>query len=359
MLEGHRTGILLINLGTPSEPTVPAVRRYLREFLQDPRVIDIPWLSRWILVNLVVAPFRAPKSCAAYQKVWLKDGSPLAVYGEQLRAAIQEKLPDMPVELGMRYGQPSIRSAMDKLTQRGCSHIIAVPLYPQYASSSTGTALEQLYAECGRSFATPYLTVVPPFYAEPGYIDAFAAIGRPRLAAFAPDHVLFSFHGLPERQIRKADATGTHCLASADCCERADVQRGANCYRAQCHRTATLLAQALDLPKDKWTMTFQSRLGRTKWIEPYTDKVMPELLAKGVRRLAVYSPAFVADCLETLEELGIRAREEFIAAGGEDLLLIPSLNAEPVWVDALTQLIVRAPTKALPRYAGDDAQQRG
>lgn len=332
-------GVLLINLGTPDAPETGAVRRYLREFLSDPRVLDIPPLGRAALLYGVILPFRPQKSAEAYRKIWMPQGSPLLVYGNALRDRLQDALgPAWAVELGMRYQSPSLRSAIEKLRARGAREVTVVPLYPQYASSSTGSSLEEMYRLVGEAWNVEALGVLPPFYDRPAFLNAFADVGRPVLAEFRPDHVLFSFHGLPERQVKKSDPTGAHCLASADCC---NVQVPANrwCYRAQCFSTARELAQRLGLEAGKWTVTFQSRLGRTPWIRPYTDVVIPELAAKGVKRLAVFCPAFVADCLETLEEIGIRAKNQFLACGGEALTLVPSLNAHPSWVRGLTQMI--------------------
>ena len=332
-------GVLLINLGTPDAPETGPVRRYLREFLSDPRVLDIPPVGRAALLYGVILPFRPQKSAEAYRKIRMPQGSPLLVHGNALRDRLQDALgPGWAVELGMRYGKPSLGSAIEKLRARGARELTVVPLYPQYASSSTGSSLERVYRLVGEAWNVEALRVLPPFYDRPAFLDAFADVGRPVLAEARPDHVLFSFHGLPERQVRKSDPTGAHCLQRADCC---DVQMPANCwcYRMQCFFTARALAQRLGLEPGKWTVTFQSRLGRTPWIRPYTDLVIPELAQKGVKRLAVFCPAFVADCLETLEEIGIRAKDQFLQHGGEALTLVPSLNAHPSWVRGLTKML--------------------
>jgi ferrochelatase len=332
-------GVLLINLGTPDAPETGAVRRYLREFLSDPRVLDIGPVGRAALLYGVILPFRPQKSAEAYRKIWMKEGSPLLVYGNSLRDRLQDALgPGWVVELGMRYQSPSLRTAIEKLRAQGVREVSVVPLYPQYASSSTGSSLEEMYKLVGEAWNVEALRVLPPFWDRPAFLDAFADVGRPVLAEARPDHVLFSFHGLPERQVKKSDPTGAHCLASAECC---DVQVPANrwCYRMQCFFTARALAQRLGLEEGKWTVTFQSRLGRTPWVRPYTDIVIPELAGKGVKRLAVFCPAFVADCLETLEEIGIRAKNQFLSCGGEALTLVPSLNAHPSWVRGLTKML--------------------
>ncbi len=332
-------GVLLINLGTPDAPETGPVRRYLREFLSDPRVLDIPPAGRAALLYGVILPFRPAKSAEAYRKIWMKEGSPLLVHGNALRDRLQDALgPAWAVELGMRYGNPSLGSALEKLRARGARELTVVPLYPQYASSSTGSSLQRVYELVGQAWNVEALRVLPPFYDRPAFLDAFVDVARPVLAEARPEHVLFSFHGLPERQVKKSDPTGAHCLERADCC---DVQVAANrwCYRMQCFSTARGLAQRLGLEPGRWTVTFQSRLGRTPWVRPYTDVVIPELARSGVRRLAVFCPAFVADCLETLEEIGIRARNDFLAHGGESLTLVPSLNAHPAWVRGLTQML--------------------
>ena len=335
-------GLLLVNLGTPDEPTAPAVRRYLRQFLSDPRVLDIHPVGRAALLNMVILPRRPAQSAAAYRKIWDPTrGSPLLFHSQDLAQQVGERLgAGWRVELAMRYGSPSIEAALERLRATGADEIVVLPLYPQYAASSTGSSLEEVYRIAAARWNTPSIAAVPPFYDEESFIAAFAAVGRPVLEREKPDHVLFSFHGLPERHMRKSDESGRHCLASASCCDRVDgVNR--NCYRAQCYATARALAAALALDEKGWSVSFQSRLGRTPWIRPYTDVVLDELAARGIKRLAVFCPAFVADCLETLEEIGIRAREQFRAAGGDDLFLVPSLNSSPGWVDAVVDLARR------------------
>lgn len=330
---------MLVNLGTPDDTSVPAVRRYLREFLSDPRVIDLNPVGRWMLLNLIILPFRPAKSAEAYRKIWTEDGSPLLVHGEALVREVQARLGDgWKVVLAMRYGRPSLQDALHQLAEAGVHRVTAMPLYPQYASSTTGSTLERLYELAGEGEVVPSLTAVPPFHDAEAYLDAAAAITRDGLAGFDADHVLFSFHGLPERQVRKADPSGAHCLASASCCE-VEVPANRTCYRRQCFATARGLASRLGLADGAWSVSFQSRLGRTPWIRPYTDEVLRELAGRGVRRLAVATPAFVADCLETLEELGIRGKATFESAGGEAFRLVPSLNADPRWADAVAALV--------------------
>lgn len=335
------TGLLLCNLGTPDAPTPAAVRRYLRQFLSDPRVLDINVVGRWMLLNLLILPLRPRKSAAAYQKIWTKRGSPLLWHCEDLVTAVRERLgSDWVVELGMRYQKPSIAAALEKLSKAGVGRVVVFPLYPQYAVSSTGSTVAELFRIAAQAWAPPTLTFVDAFYDDAGFIDAFAAVGGPILKAEEPDHVLMSFHGLPERHMRKTDPTGRHCLAHADCCDRIGPANR-SCYRAQCFATARALASRLALPEGSWSVSFQSRLGRTPWIHPYTDVVVPQLAAAGKKRVVVFSPAFVADCLETVEEIGMRAKDQFVAAGGEQLTLVPSLNATPVWADAVVALARR------------------
>ena len=336
-----RTGVLLVNLGTPDSPETGDVRRYLREFLSDPRVVDIHPVGRWLLLNLIILPFRPAKSGHAYKAIWSEAGSPLLVHGKALTEEVQAALgAAYHVELGMRYGQPSIPSALERLVEADVTRMVVVPLFPQYSSAATGSALDRVYEVVGQQWNVPAISAVPSFYDDPGFIEAFAAVARPHLDEFRPDFVLFSYHGVPERQVEKSDPTRQHCLRKADCCDRI-VHANRYCYRAQCYASTRAMVAALGLGPEEHGVSFQSRLGRTPWIKPYTDERLPELAAKGHKRVAVLCPAFVADCLETLEEIGIRAREDWKAAGGEELLLIPSLNAHPRWVEAVAELVRR------------------
>jgi ferrochelatase len=334
-------GVLLVNLGTPDAPTPGAVRRYLREFLSDPRVIDIHPVARKLLLELVILPLRPRKSAEAYAKIWTAEGSPLLTLSRALEAKVRAAMgPGYLVELAMRYGSPSIPDALGRLRAGGARRLLVAPLYPQYSSSATGSSLEAVFAALAGQHVVPAVSVLPAFYDDPGFISAFAAVGAPALERERPDHVLFSFHGLPERHVRASDHSGQHCLRSASCCE-AIGEANRDCYRAQCFATARALAARLALAPGSWSVSFQSRLGRTPWIKPYTDLRLDELAREGKRRLCVFCPAFVADCLETLEEIGLRARAQFLAAGGESLTLVPSLNASEAWVGALVQLLRR------------------
>jgi ferrochelatase len=335
------TAVLLLNLGTPDSPSVPDVRRYLREFLSDPRVLDIGAVGRWMLLNLVILPTRPAKSARAYQAIWGKgdEGSPLLFHSRGLTDGVRAALgPGYVVELGMRYGSPSIPAALTKLEAANPTKIVVAPLFPQYSSAATGSALERVYDVLGKAWNVPAIETVPAFYDDPGFIGAFTQVARRHLDAFRPDFVLFSYHGLPERHVRKSDPTQRHCLASAACCD-AIVPANQHCYRAHCFATTRALAASLGLPAEGHSVSFQSRLGRTPWIRPYTDLVLPELAKAGKKRLAILCPAFVADCLETVEEIGLRAKEQWRTLGGEELLLVPSLNAEPAWVDAVARMV--------------------
>ncbi|MEE2677651.1 MAG: ferrochelatase [Myxococcota bacterium] len=330
-----RTGILLVNLGSPESPNPGDVRRYLREFLSDPRVLDIPTVLRTALLEGVILPFRPRRSAAAYRQIWTPEGSPLLVHGRALRAALASALgPGYVVELAMRYGTPSLRGALLRLAGADVARIVAVPLYPQYSTAATGSTIAALEAELRQQPELPPLECLPPFHSDPGFIRAWTEVAGPELDRFRPDYVLFSYHGLPVRQLTKVDARANTCLVQSDCC---DTLHAANrlCYRAHCYATTRALAAALSLEPARHGVGFQSRLGGGKWIRPYTDKRLPELAAAGHRRLAILCPAFVADCLETLEEIGIRARDQWKQLGGEALHLVPSLNAHPAWVEGL------------------------
>jgi len=337
-----RSGLLLVNLGTPDAPHTREVRRYLREFLSDPRVLDIPAWRRFIVLEAFILPFRPKASAEAYAKIWTERGSPLLFHTEDLAAKVRARVGDRAVvEVAMRYGRPSIGSALDRLRAAAVDRIVVFPLYPQYSSAATGSSVERVFEIAAARWNTPYLQVVPPFYEHPAFLDACARVAAPVLSAGPADAVLFSFHGLPERQVKKSDESGSHCLASADCCDRI-VEANRNCYRAQCFATARGLAERLGVPPDKRIVCFQSRLGRTPWIKPYTDELLTALPARGVRRAVILSPAFVADCLETLEELGMRAVDTFRAAGGEELRVAPAVNAEDGWADGVVSLVREA-----------------
>ena len=337
-------GVLLINLGTPDSPAVADVRRYLREFLLDPYVIDLPTPLRYALVYGLILPFRPRKSAAAYRKVWTERGSPLRFHGEDLLAKLQDQSlwQQVPgsIALAMRYGNPSIEAAFGQFERAGIQHVRVFPMFPQYSESAWQTAVEACAAAAARRGM--HTSNTPPFYAEPCYLDALAEVTARHLRACDPERVLMSFHGLPERHIHRSDASASgHCLRQPGCCD-AIVAANRNCYRAHCFATARGLAQRLELADDTWEVSFQSRLGRTPWIQPFTDHRIPEIAAAGCRRLAVVCPSFVADCLETVEEIGIAAAQSFQEHGGEELSLIPALNSDPAWAKVVAELVEAA-----------------
>lgn len=338
----ERVGLLVVNLGTPDAPTTTAVRRYLRQFLSDGRVIDLAAPLRWLLLNAVILPTRPAKSAEAYRKVWTPAGSPLLVNSAAFTRALAERLgPEWPVELAMRYGNPSIESGIDRLMRAGADRIVALPMYPHAASSSVGSSVEEIFRVLARRNDIPSLTVLPPFHADEGFLESWREAIAASAESLKPDHVLFSFHGLPERHVLASDSRGASCLKAPTCCD-ALSQANVGCYRAQCHETARQLAKRLSLDRGAWSIAFQSRLGRTPWITPHTDERLRELAHAGVRRLLVACPGFVADCLETVEEIAIRGRADFIVTGGQELALVPSLNARPTWVAAVEKLVRRA-----------------
>lgn len=334
-------GILLSNLGTPEAPTAAAVRPYLRQFLTDRRVIDIPWLPRQLLVRCIIAPFRSPRSAHAYASVWTPEGSPLMVHSKALLEAVRREVgPGFRVAMGMRYGSPSLESALTELVQAGCDEIRLLALYPQNAGATTASTLEETWRIAGSMETPPRIVPLAAFPTHGGFIEAQAETLRVALAKepSTQNHVVFSYHGLPERQIQRADTTGSHCLANAGCCDSlAEVNR--HCYRAQCFATSRALTQTLDLDPSRCHTTFQSRLGRIPWIGPATDATVAALPAKGVKNLVVATPSFVTDCLETLEEVGMGLRASFLAAGGERFTLAPCVNASPTWVRAVCDLV--------------------
>jgi protoporphyrin/coproporphyrin ferrochelatase len=327
-------GIVLMNLGSPDSPSVPDVRRYLAEFLMDEKVIDYPFLPRLMLVRGIIVPFRAPKSAEAYHSVWTKNGAPLIENTKQLQLALAAAT-NLPVVIAMRYGNPTPKHAFDQLAKEypHVKKVVLVSLYPHFAASSYETAV--LYAEQAyKKGKYPFeMVTVPPFYKEPEYITALAASMQPYLQQ-EYDHILFSYHGLPERHIFKGDVTKAHCLKVADCCNVAS-EAHKFCYRHQCYVTTRLVTEQLHIPEQKYSQSFQSRLGRTKWLEPYTVLRLQQLPKQGVKKLLVVCPAFVSDCLETLEEIEIAGKETFLEAGGEEFKLIPCLNAQEQWVQVL------------------------
>jgi len=331
----RKKGVLLVNLGTPDGSDVKSVRRYLRQFLMDGRVIDIPYLSRWLLINLIIAPFRGPKSAREYQKLWEVRGSPLKFYGEDLRDAVQDRLgSDFLVVLGMRYQNPSLESALLKLQESNVTSIKVIPLFPQYASASTGSVHTETMRIVSKWQVIPKMDFVSSFFDHELFLDTIADNASRKMVDFSYDHFVFSYHGLPERQIYKADISKCNL---ADCCNACDGENQ-YCYRAQCFETTRLIARKLKLPDEKITVAFQSRLGKDPWIQPYTDEVLTTLAKQGIKKVLVFSPAFIADCLETTFEVGQTYKAEFIKEGGEVWDLVESLNVHPKWVECVVEM---------------------
>ncbi|HEY1115070.1 MAG TPA: ferrochelatase, partial [Chitinophagaceae bacterium] len=333
-----KRAVVLMNLGSPDSTEVKDVRRYLNEFLMDERVIDKPWLLRAFLVKGIIVPFRAPKSAEAYKSIWTKEGSPLIVLSEQLRAAL-DKVVDEPVVIAMRYGNPSPKKAYDDLLAKNpdLEEVVLVPMYPHYAMSSYETAVEYAKEQHRKGKYKFRLTTIKPYYDNEEYLEALCESMKPYLQDDY-DHILFSYHGVPERHIFKGDITGQHCLKVVNCCETPSPAHQ-YCYRHQCLVTTKLVTERLGIPQDKWTMSFQSRLGREEWLKPYTASRLEELPKAGVKKLLVVCPAFVSDCLETLEEIAEEGKETFLHAGGESFRMIPCLNVHPLWVEALAKWV--------------------
>jgi ferrochelatase len=337
-----KTGILLLNLGTPDSCDAPAIRRYLAEFLMDPYVVDIPWIARFLLVHGIILRTRPGRGVEAYLKIWTDRGSPLLFHSQDLTAKLQARMGDeYPVALAMRYGNPSVPSALERFRAEGVRRLVVVPLYPQDASATTGSSIDWVRRSARKVGFDGDLAFVPPFYANESFLGAFADRVRREQADFRPDHVVFSFHGLPERHLKKGDPTKAHCLVAHEC-SHTIVPENENCYRAQCFFTARRIAEIAGIPKEEHSIAFQSRLGRARWIMPYLDPMLRELAFAGKKRILVVAPSFVADCLETLEEIAIRAKETFVELGGEDLRLVPSLNSDDRWVDCVRDLALRA-----------------
>ena len=331
--------VVLMNLGSPDSPKTKDVRRYLNEFLMDKRVIDkFSYLGRYLLVKGIIVPFRAPKSAHAYQSIWTDEGSPLIVITEKLQQALQAQC-DYPIEIAMRYAKPSPKVAFDHLVQKmpHLKEVLLIPMYPHYAMSSYETAVvyaQEIHKKYNYSFQ---LKIKEPYYKHPDYLNALAASIQPYLAQ-AYDHILFSFHGVPERHLQLSDPTHQHCLSCTTCC---DTPHPAHefCYRFQCLDSMHRVAQLLALAPEKYSFSFQSRLGKDPWLKPYTDATLKELAQNGVKKLLVVCPAFVSDCLETLEEIEIAGAQSFKEAGGTHFQMIPCLNVHQEWVATLANWI--------------------
>ena len=327
-------GVLLVNLGSPDSPSVGDVRRYLNEFLMDARVIDTPWPLRRLIVSMILIS-RPKESAEAYHKIWSPEGSPLVVTSRRVQAKLQERV-TLPVALAMRYQHPSIPNAIRGLAEQKVDEVILIPLFPHYAMSSYETAVVRVREVVAKLAPQMRVSVQPPYFDQPDYIAALVASAADYLKKDY-DHLLFSFHGIPERHIKKSDPTGCHCLAKPDCCETPSPAH-ATCYRAQCFKTAALFTEKAGVPAGKWSVSFQSRLGKDPWLKPYTDYELPRLATEGKKRMLVICPAFVSDCLETIEEIGIRGCEQFIAGNGREFTRIPCMNEHPLWIAALEKM---------------------
>lgn len=334
----NKTAVLLINLGTPDSPSVSDVRSYLSQFLNDPRVIDIPWLARKMLVNLIIVPFRAPKSAKIYQKLWTENGSPLLYYSNRVKDLLQQELQGShDVFLAMRYKNPSIPNVMEEIRKKNYQKIIALPMFPQYASASTGSALEEVMRVIKTWWVIPEVKIISQYYDHPAYLEGFVERSKKHdLNEY--DHVLFSYHGLPERHVDKVYKEG---LCADHDCENEITDENKYCYKATCYATTRLLAEKLNLPKERYTVCFQSRLDK-KWLTPFSDEVVKQCAEKGMKKILVFSPAFTADCLETIIEIGDEYQEIFEHHGGEKVQLVESLNDHPLWIKCLKELVVNA-----------------
>lgn len=332
------TAVLLLNVGTPEQLSSNAVKKYLREFLNDARVVDLPALIRKFLVNFLIVPFRYKTTTHAYRSIWTPNGSPLLVISRQMQQALQHQLgDDYHVKIAMRYGQMNIDEVLSELSQ--FKSIIVVPLYPQYSSAATGSSVAKVLQYFERQWNVPQLQIVRDFYSHPGFINSYINLIKSAVTSQKIDHYIFSYHGLPENHVKKSG-----CHSSCDhlsACPGVSIQNQF-CYRAQCFETSRLLAKGLQISDQQYQVAFQSRLGRTPWIKPYTDFILPELIKQNVKRIAVVCPSFVVDCLETLEEVHIRLKEQWLKLGGEAFVTVPCLNDDPIWIEALADLVRRA-----------------
>ncbi len=340
-----KKGVLLVNLGSPDSTKVKDVRKYLDEFLMDERVIDIPYWKRYLLIKGIILNTRPKKSAAAYKKIWWDEGSPLVVISERFKEKVAEKL-HIPVALGMRYGSMSIKKGIQELVDDGVEEILLIPLYPHYAMSSYETVVEKAKQENRDNFPNIKIDVLPVFFNNEEYIKALAINIKSHLDGFDYDHILFSYHGIPERHIYKSDPTQSHCKIDGSCCENASKAHR-TCYRHQCFETTKAVVRELGLKEGTYSNSFQSRLLKDPWLKPYTDFELEKFPKEGKKKLAVITPAFVSDCLETLEEIAMEGKEEFLEAGGTEYKYIPCLNDNDLWVNVMTGWIEEWQEKAI------------
>ena len=330
-------GVLLVNLGSPESPDPKDVKVYLDEFLMDERVIDLPSFLRTLLVRGIILNTRPKKSAKAYKKIWWKEGSPLIVLSKRLLQKMEAKV-QLPLALGMRYGKPSIQSGLQELADKGVTEVLLVPLYPQFAMATTETILVLAESLRQKHFPQMEFTTLPPFYKHPDYIRVLSQSIEESLKGKEWEHLLFSYHGVPERHIRKSDSTKSHCKIDGQCCLTASPAHQF-CYRHQCFETTRLVAEYLELKSDSYSTSFQSRLGLDPWLQPYTDKTVAKMAQSGVKNMAIVTPAFVSDCLETLEEIGMEAVEDFEEKGGDHLHVIPCINDREDWVNVISRWV--------------------
>lgn len=343
-----KKGVLLVNLGSPDSPTPKDVKPYLDEFLMDERVIDVNPILRNLIVRGIILQTRPKKSAKAYSKIWWEEGSPLIILSERFKEKVAAQL-DIPVALGMRYGSGSIKEGLQELKNQGVEHVYLVPLYPHYAMSSYETVVVKAMEDKDAFFPEMKLTTMPAFYSNPAYVKVLSKSIKEHLDTFEYDHVLFSYHGIPERHIRKSDPTKFHCKIDGSCCKTNSVAHH-TCYRHQCYDTTELVIKELGLPRAKVSSSFQSRLPNDPWLKPYTDFEFERLAKEGKTKLAVITPAFVSDCLETLEEIAMEGKEEFMEAGGTDYIHIPCLNDRDDWVSVMVSWLKEwQETDALPQ----------
>lgn len=333
-----KTCVLLINLGTPDSPSVKDVRKYLFEFLNDPRVIDINPIGRFFLVNFIIVPFRAPKSAKIYKELWTKDGSPIMIYGESVKEKLQKELGnDFEIELAMRYQNPGLDEVCARMEKKGYEKIIILPLFPQYASASTGSAIDKAMKLISKWWVIPEIKIISQFYDDEYYLDCVIEQSK-KYNLNDYDHILFSYHGLPVRQVDKVYSDGKPCDDHK--CDEEINDDNIYCYKATCYATTRMLAEKLNLAKERYTVCFQSRLDKD-WLEPFSDKVVEEWAKKGAKKLLVFSPAFVADCLETTIEIGKEYQDLFVEHGGEKVQLVESLNDHPMWIETLKKMVLK------------------
>jgi ferrochelatase len=341
-----KRAVLLLNLGSPDSTDVGDVRRYLREFLSDGRVLDIPAPLRWFILNCFILPFRPKRSAEAYRKIWTDEGSPLIVTSRKQQQLLADAV-GLPVELAMNYGNPSIPDTVARLRKLGIEELLLFPLYPHYAMSSYETVVVKAMREIEREMPETKVTLQQPFYKDADYIEALVASARADLDG-GFDLLLFSFHGIPERHLRKSDPSHAHCLTTRECCQHAHPAH-ATCYRHQCFETAHAFVEKAGIPADKFSVSFQSRLGSDPWLKPYTDFELERFAQEGIKKILVMCPAFISDCLETLEEIAMEGAETFEEHGGESFKLIPCLNEHPQWIEVMAARVqVWSGKEALP-----------